>query len=115
MKKSIISIVIVFIALSLPGCFHQDQAEGEGFIDSTKRDRAITSCQIECRRRKEIEDYGSGPCLNNSVQPDWACDIAHDPRQVLDNYPENLCSAYQNGTVNHFIELDPNCNLLQAE
>jgi hypothetical protein len=51
-------------------------------------------------------DMSRGPCLG-VVAPDWVADVAHDPRQPLDDEPENQCAAYRNGDAHHFVELDP--------
>lgn len=61
------------------------------------------------------EDLSSGPCLSNKVVPDWVADIAHSPRQDIDNLPANQCSAYREGTAHHFVELDPDGNLIRAQ
>ncbi len=61
------------------------------------------------------EDLSAGPCLSNEVIPDWVADIAHNPRQEIDNVPANQCSAYRDGTAKHFVELDPEGNLIRAE
>ncbi len=60
-------------------------------------------------------DLSSGPCLSNKVIPDWVADIAHNPRQSIDDLPENQCSAYRDGTAHHFVEIDPDGNLIRAE
>jgi hypothetical protein len=61
------------------------------------------------------EDLSNGPCLSNEVVPDWVADIAHNPRQEVDDLPANQCSAYLDGTAHHFVELDPEGNLIRAQ
>ncbi|MFA5051740.1 MAG: hypothetical protein WC544_01610 [Patescibacteria group bacterium] len=61
------------------------------------------------------EDLSSGPCLANNLIPDWVADIAHNPRTSADDDPTNQCSAYVNGTAHHFVELDPEGNLIRAQ
>lgn len=61
------------------------------------------------------EDLSNGPCLSNEVVPDWVADIAHDPRQAVDDLPENQCSAYREGKAHHFVELDPAGSLIRAQ
>lgn len=34
-------------------------------------------------------DMSSGPCLSNEIIPDWVADVAHWPRQEVDNDPAN--------------------------
>ena len=80
------------------------------------KDLAIAQAK-ELWRAKFImgEDLSNGPCLSNKVVPDWVADIAHNPRQAIDDLPENQCSAYRDGTARHFVELDPEGNLIKAQ
>jgi hypothetical protein len=55
------------------------------------------------------------PCLSNNAITDWVADIAHNPRTAVDDKPENQCSAYRDGTAHHFVELDPEGNLIRAQ
>jgi hypothetical protein len=59
-------------------------------------------------------DMSKGPCLSNDLYGNikvpetmWVLDIAHDPRQPVDDLPENQCSAYREGKAKHFIEMNP--------
>ena len=61
------------------------------------------------------EDLSDGPCLSNGVVSDWVADIAHSPRQDVDDLPENQCSSYLDGTAHHFVELDLEGNLIRAQ
>ncbi len=49
-------------------------------------------------------DLSNGPCLGTI--DDYVIDIAHNPRQEVDNLAENQCEAYRNGSAKNFIELD---------
>ncbi|MFA5134199.1 MAG: hypothetical protein WC505_00210 [Patescibacteria group bacterium] len=60
------------------------------------------------------EDLSDGPCLSNNLIEDWVADIAHNPRKAVDDLPENQCSAYRDGTARHFVELDPEGNVIRA-
>jgi hypothetical protein len=51
-------------------------------------------------------DMSSGPCLG-VIKDDWVADVAHEPRQDVDDDPANQCAAYRNGDAHHFVELDP--------
>ncbi len=57
-------------------------------------------------------NFSDGPCLSNSLMPDWVADIAHDPRQPIDDVPANQCSAYRIEKAHHFVELDTQGNLI---
>lgn len=67
--------------------------------------------------KKEAEgvDFTNGPCIANTLLPDWVADVAHNPREDVDDEAENQCSAYRNGTAHHYVELDPNGQLIRAE
>lgn len=61
--------------------------------------------------QKSGKDLTAGPCLGNA-DADTVVDIAHSPRQVIDNFSENQCAL---GTAHHFIELDINGNIIKIE
>ena len=98
-----ILIIILFVVLFIYGCKTENS------------DRATESCIAECKSRLAVgEDFSKGPCLSNEIIEDWVCDVAHSPRQDIDNNPENQCSAYREGKAKHFVEVDENCNLIKA-
>lgn len=49
-------------------------------------------------------DLASGPCLG-VIGPDWVADVAHEPRQPVDDEPTNQCPEYRSGEATHFVEL----------
>src|SRR5438105_4448117 len=70
-------------------------------------DSAVGKAQEIYKNRKGTGmDFSSGPCLSNDLLPDWVVDLAHNPRQSLDNFPENQCPAFIEGRAKHFVELD---------
>jgi len=60
-------------------------------------------------------DFSDGPCLSNDLLPGWVADIAHEPRQSVDDLPQNQCSAYLEGKAQPFLELDTEGNLIQVK
>jgi hypothetical protein len=54
-----------------------------------------------------------GPCLG-VIKDDWVADVAHDPRQDVDDDPANQCEAYRNGDAHHFVELDPDGTYIRS-
>lgn len=84
-------------------------------ISETERDKAIRLAK-ELYNQKKLEnlDMSNGPCLGE-IMDDWVVDIAHNPRQDIDNLPENQCAAYRAGEAHHFVELDPQGNLIRAK
>lgn len=70
-------------------------------------DNAVKKAQEVYKNRKNSGlEFESGPCLSNDLLPDWVVDISHNPRQKLDDLPENQCQAYIEGRAKHFVELD---------
>jgi hypothetical protein len=70
-------------------------------------DNAVKKAREIYKNREGIgTDFSSGPCLSNDLLPDWVVDIAHNPRQKLDDLPENQCQAFIEGRAKHFVELD---------
>jgi hypothetical protein len=59
-------------------------------------------------------DLAPGPCLG-VVIAGWVADVAHDPRQAIDDLPENQCEAYRSGEADHFVELDPAGNVIRVQ
>jgi len=72
----------------------------------------IKACKDALKKGINLED---GPCLLDPIPeaPDWVCDVAHSPRQPVDNDPANQCSSYLTGNSHHFVEVDPNCRLIR--
>ena len=64
-------------------------------------------------KKQEGVDFTNGPCLGK-IADDWVLDIAHNPRQPVDNKRENQCADFREGRAHHFIELDPNGNLIDS-
>ena len=107
--ESILIILTLISVLLLSGCIGQTETE-------TGVDKATLACVDECKSWLNADkDLSNGPCLLNPIPdvPDWVCDVAHDPRQDVDNLPENQCSEYGK-TANHFVELDPNCEFIKS-
>lgn len=70
-------------------------------------DNAVKKAFDVYKNRKTAgTDFSSGPCLTNDLMPDWVVDIAHNPRQKLDDLAENQCPAFIEGRAKHFVELD---------
>lgn len=85
-------------------------------VSSQEIKTAINQAQHLYRQRKEqVGDFSNGPCLSNALMPGWVVDIAHNPRQPIDDMAENQCSAYREDKAKHFVELDPKGNLIRAK
>jgi len=72
-----------------------------------KDDSAISKKALELYQKNKAQnvDLSNGPCLG--TVDNYAIDIAHTPRQEVDNKLENQCPDYINGKLKHFVELTP--------
>ena len=82
------------------------------FLKSNPTDFCIHLCE---QKLNEMTNLTNGPCLSDEVSySDWVCDVAHNPRQAIDDLPENQCSTYTEGLAHHFVEVDENCEFIRA-
>jgi len=109
MMHKIVACLLVVIVTS--GCTTQTSSEDKGKNDV---ENVKTLCIQKCvDAQNSFQDLSNGPCLSNEIVPGWVCDVAHNPRQEVDNNPANQCSSFGK-TANHFIEVDTNCNFIRA-
>jgi hypothetical protein len=110
LRKPLI-VAIASAALVAPGCGGNDVSEQE-------QDRAIGAAKQAYEEAvAEGEDLDIGPCIAEELPdlPDWVADVAHDPREDIDDEPENQCQRYRDGEASHFVELTPEGVLIRAE
>jgi hypothetical protein len=99
--------VVVLVVAVLAGC--------GGGPSEEEKDVAIDAAKdAYAEAVAEGVDMSNGPCLG-VILDDWVADVAHEPREEIDDEPANQCEAYRKGEVDHFVELDPNGNLIRAE
>jgi hypothetical protein len=104
----------LFVALAsvvILGCGGNDVSEEE-------RDRAITAAKQAYRGAiARGENLDVGPCIAENLPrlPEWVADVAHDPREGIDDASENQCRRYRDGEAAHFVELTPDGELIRAE
>jgi len=131
LKKSLIISTLFLLVLVVSGCAQTsankntntfsavDIVTGAADVkikEQADKDLAVAKAKELWRIQFQMEtDLSAGPCLSNSVIPDWVADIAHNPRQAVDDQLENQCSAYRDGTAHHFVELDPEGNLIRTQ
>ena len=132
--KIVITLVIIGLivgAVFLIGSFLKDKGDDGSSFSPVEIVTGSASIQIKQKADKDLatakaielwrvalisgDDLSDGPCLSNKVIPDWVADIAHNPRQDIDNLPANQCSAYLSGEAKHFVEIDLEGNLIKAQ
>lgn len=105
------SFVIIIGALVIRFNSHPGYKKGS----STLYDNAVGGAiQLYAQRFFEGVDMSKGPCLSNDLMSGWVVDIVHNPREKIDDLPENQCQAFIEGRATHFVELDLNGNLVQV-
>jgi|CryGeyStandDraft_7_1057128.scaffolds.fasta_scaffold24856_2 hypothetical protein len=108
MKRIIFIIVMAGVIIGLVSYFSLSRS-------SSDQTQAIRQAKKLFTQQKELGiDMANGPCLGQ-VWEDWVLDIAHKPRQAVDDEPQNQCLEYTLGKVHHFVELDPEGNFIRAE
>ena len=122
--KKVIILVVILILIATAIIFFANlakKAQTSQTIDQTAqktaekiiKDEALKNAlNLYAQKKAEGADFGSGPCLG-TIAPDWVLDIAHSPRQPVDNQPENQCEDFRAGRAHHFVELDPEGKLIQ--
>jgi hypothetical protein len=105
------AFAVCAIAL-LSGCGGGDDAsDGE-------KDQAVAAAQLAYQQAKASGvDLENGPCISEELPglSDWVADVAHDPRDDVDDDPANQCQRFRDGEASHFVELTPEGELITAE
>ena len=89
---------------------------GAGFAPAagdTRKQAVDLAQQAYEQARSQGVSFERGPCLG-VIMPGWVADVAHQPRQPVDNQLGNQCAAFRAGEAKHFVELDPQGNLIRA-
>ncbi len=104
-----VAIALVLAAV-IAGC------GGSSGASQDDKDKAVAAAKF-IYAGKAKEDLSAGPCLSESLPglSDWAVDIAHDPRQPVDDEPANQCQSFRDGDTHHFVELTPTGQLIRAQ
>jgi hypothetical protein len=124
------AIILVFCFFILAGCqllsnvtqpLQQTTDYMSGAVQleqkkQTDKSLAIVKCQELCQMEfaSDKVDFEAGQCLREEIIPDWSCDIAHSPRQTVDDDPVNQCVYFRTGQTHHFVELDGNCSKIKV-
>ena len=103
----LVIVAILLVVLFLMYGFQTSSNISEETIGVAK-DACLLLCKTVTIPKTE------SPCLSNEIAPDWACDVANNPRTIMDDSPENQCESYRNGSVHHFVEVTPDCKFIRA-
>ena len=96
------------LALGLAACGGPSQDE---------TDRAVAAAKIAyANARAKGTDLAAGPCIAERLPglENWVVDVAHDPRQKVDDDPANQCRRARDGDADHFVELTPQGKLIRT-
>ena len=92
--------LIIILLVLISGC--------QSVSEQSVSDICVQACKDAT---KNLED---GPCLLDPIESsDYVCDVAHNPREEIDNQAEKQCRAYPD-RARHFIEVTPNCEIIRV-
>ncbi|MEZ4521917.1 MAG: hypothetical protein R3A46_09800 [Thermomicrobiales bacterium] len=108
--------MFLIVAL-LAGCITRDDDDDEVSGDGEQTSAIEAAMAVYEDAVDSGVDLSKGPCIAEELEevPGWSVDIAHDPRQEVDNDPANQCQAYRDGQTSHFVELNPEGELIRAQ
>jgi hypothetical protein len=89
-----------------------------GGVSESEKDRAVAAAEKAYATAKaQGKDLFTGPCIAERLPglPEWVADVAHDPRQPVDDQATNQCARYRDAEASHFVELDPAGKLIRAD
>lgn len=111
-KKVVVGVLIgtaAFIAAMLiSGVNPAGRSAGKKNNNEEEFEQALVARAKEIfkENKKAGKDMSSGPCLDEQINIDWVLDVAHNPREPIDDLAANQCNAFLIGKAKHFVELD---------
>lgn len=118
MSKSILFVVILVLVISFSYFIYINAKEAPDYTPGRwpEADTAINQASNVFSSTKALgTDLSDGPCLSNALLPGWVADVAHNPREAIDDLPQNQCATYLEGSAKHFVELDLEGNLIRVK
>lgn len=107
--------VVIMIVLKISPNSDDERKSSGKKITSFEEDLVQQAQQIYYQKKGQKVNFTNGPCLSDNLASLYVVDIAHDPRQAIDDLPENQCPAFVSGKIKHFIELDPDGKLIRIQ
>jgi hypothetical protein len=96
-------LAVALVAVALAGCGGEDASE----------ETIARAKEAYAAAKARGVDMSRGPCLG-VIESGWVADVAHDPRQDVDDEPENQCPEYRSGEADHFVELNPEGEFIRS-
>ena len=116
MPKNLLLVLALIVILITAYLTLLINAPSPKSVSKSEVETAINQAQYLYRQEKaKARDFSNGPCLSDALLPNWVLDIAHHPRLPADDLPQNMCPGYIEGRALHFVELDPEGNLIRAQ
>lgn len=123
--NKLIAVLFVGLIFVLSGCIGGSQPGGnkkcgiqEEMPSSGEALQAAEKCIDLCKEAKNQQDLSDGPCLSDGNPSwdisDWVCDVAHCPREDIDNKKKNQCQEFRSGKASKFVEVTPSCEFLRT-
>jgi outer membrane murein-binding lipoprotein Lpp len=93
-----------------------DGANTSASTSQTEKEQEAVRLAVKAYTKLKTEgaDLSNGPCISDDLMDDWVADVAHYPREDVDNLPENQCPSYGK-TASHFVELDEYGEVIRVE
>ncbi|MDO8513908.1 MAG: hypothetical protein Q7S37_05400 [bacterium] len=114
MKKFILAGILLMLIATLFVFGNAPTSNTPQSVSDSKKQELIGLAKKRYQEEKaKGTDLENGPCLG-LIAIGWIADIAHNPRQSIDDKPENMCQDYRDGTVKNFIELDLNGQVIRS-
>lgn len=115
--KAFVILGTLLILAALAGMYYMGFFSGSRpAVEQTGEGQALNpreACETLCQAKlAEGLNLSNGPCLSNNLTADWVCDVAHSPREPVDDDTTNQCSEYGK-TAHHFVEVDPQCRFIR--
>jgi CDP-diacylglycerol pyrophosphatase len=105
MRAGFLMLLAIVAVMLVSGCTAVNNSNGAP--DATRK------CQDKCIQLVSTNtDFSVGPCIDDNITADWVCDMAHEPRQPVDEEPANQCSSFGT-TAHHFVEVNENCRVIR--
>jgi hypothetical protein len=100
-----VRIVTVIIAMS---CVTACGSDGSNAPKHSTRPARLANLAHAAWRDASADgtNMDDGPCLG-IITDDWVADVAHDPREAVDDERANQCDEYHAGKAHHFVEVTP--------